>query len=159
MQIIKYSFILALLVFALYITKKYTEFVDARIKYTRIFLKFLQHIEGKISSFLSPPSELGDGFAGEELSQMVERLKKGESLVEAYSSERENLPREADGVLFAYFSDFGKGNLDLELSRLKKGISDLGEVLSVAEAEGEKRKKLCTSVAPALALGIIIWLI
>ena len=90
---------------------------------------------------------------------MVERLKKGESLVEAYSSERENLPREADGVLFAYFSDFGKGNLDLELSRLKKGISDLGEVLSVAEAEGEKRKKLCTSVAPALALGIIIWLI
>lgn len=159
MQIFKYVIIIALLFSALFITKKYAAFVDFRIEYTRAFLKFLRHIEEKLSSYLSPPNELGEGFDRVELSSMIERLKEGESPAAAYSGERGNLPEEADELLFAYFSDFGKGNLELELSRLKKTISALGEILAEAESEGERRKKLCTSVAPALALGIIIWLI
>ena len=159
MQIFKYIIIIALLFSTLFITRKYAAFIDFRIEYARLFLKFLQHVEGKITSYLSPPSELGEGFDRDELLPMIERLKKGESPLAAYSGEREKLPREADELLFAYFTDFGKGNLDLELSRLKKTISALGVIISESEAEGERRKKLCTSVAPALALGIIIWLI
>lgn len=159
MQIFKYIIIIALLFFALFITKKYAAFVDFRIEYTWAFLKFLRHIEGKLSSYLSPPNELGEGFDMVELSAMIERLKNGESPAAAYRCERGNLPREADELLFAYFSDFGKGNLELELSRLKKTISALEDVIAELESEGERRKKICTSLAPALALGVIIWLI
>ena len=159
MQFLKYVIIIALLSSALFITRRYGAFVDFRIEYTRAFLKFLRHIEGKLSSYLSPPNELGEGFDVAELSSMIEKLKNGESPAAAYSGERGNLPREADELLFAYFSDFGKGNLELELSRLKKTISALEEILTEVESEGERQKKLCTSLAPALALGIIIWLI
>jgi hypothetical protein len=159
MKILKYIVIILFLFSALFVSRKYASFIDLRIEYTRAFLKFLEHIEGKISSYLSPPNELGDGFEREELSRMIEGLKNGESLLSAYSGERGNVPLEADELLFSYFSDFGKGNLELELSRLKKTISALRGILAEVEAEGEKRKKLCTGVTPALALGIIIWLI
>jgi hypothetical protein len=159
MKILKYIVIILFLFSALFISRKYASFIDLRIEYTRAFLKFLEHIEGKMSSYLSPLNELGEGFEREELSRMIEGLKNGESLLSAYSGERGNLPLAADELLFSYFSDFGKGNLELELSRLKKTISALKGILAEVEAEGEKRKKLCTGVAPALALGIIIWLI
>jgi hypothetical protein len=92
MKILKYIVIFLFLFSALFISRKYASFIDLRIEYTRAFLKFLEHIEGKMSSYLSPPNELGEGFEREE-------LLTGVKLHNTKTGERYSLP--VDGLFVA----------------------------------------------------------
>ena len=104
MEIAKYTVIIILPIVAIFISKRYCSYVEKTLGKGRSFLRFLHHLERKLTCYLSTPRELGDGFPDEELAAMVERMSSGVTICEAYSYERESLPEAVDQVLFSYLA-------------------------------------------------------
>lgn len=159
MEILKYLLILSLPIIALFISKKYSAFVDSILERARGYYLFLCHIERMLGSYLTPPHRLGDGFSHPSLDDMMMRISAGDSLIDAYRACRGSLPSSVDETLTEFFSDFGKGDVSLELRRVREAISRIDAALSVEGAEGEKQKKICSVIAPSLAIGLVIWMI
>jgi hypothetical protein len=156
---IKCSVICVLPLIALILCRKYWDFIDSFIEQVGAFAAFLRHMERRISGYLTPPSSLGEGFSHPLLSKMVERLARGDSLIEAYRAIDVSIPLWADEILSELFLDFGKGDAALETRRIQDAASRLEDALAKERENGERQKKICSAVAPALALGIVILLI
>lgn len=159
MEIIRYLIMLALPIFALFISKKYAVFVDSIMEKARGYHAFLCHIERKIGTYLTPPHRLGEGFSNPMLKEMLFKISAGESLIDAYLACREPLPFSVDEILVEFFNDFGKGDASLELRRVRDAISRFEKALSEEGEQGEKQKKICSVIAPSFAIGLVIWMI
>lgn len=159
MEIIKYVIIAMLPILALLISKRYSAFVDRELKRAVAYYAFICHIERKIGVYLSPPDRLGDGFGDPLLADMIKRIEEGASLADAYAACRGNMPSEVDKILFEFFSDFGISDASLELRRAREASLRLERALSDLSLRGEKQKRICATVAPSLAIGLVIWLI
>ena len=159
MEIIRYSVIGALPIVALFVCKRYGYFIDSSIERVEVFLSFLRHAERKISGYLTPPSELCNGFLHPALRDMMEKLSSGMSLIDAYQEAGGSVPQWANEILTELFLDFGKGDALLEARRIGDAAVRLEGILSKERENGERQKKVCSAVAPALAIGIVILLI
>lgn len=156
---IKYIVACAISVIALLICKGYSDFVDSSIDRAKAFLYFINHIERKIGGYLTPPSRLGEGFDNPHIQDMIENISSGRSFIDSYRLCRGSLPASIDKVLNSFFLDFGKGSAELELRRARDAARQIEEALDSAVASGEKEKKICSAVMPALAIGIVIWIV
>lgn len=159
MELIKYFVICVLPLVSLIICRKYGDFIDLSIERVEAFISFLRHIERRISGYLTPPSSLGVGFSHPLLSEMLEGLAGGDSLIEAYRAMGASIPLWADEIISELFLDFGKGDASLEIRRIRDAVARLEDALSRERENGEKQKKVCSAVAPALAIGVVILLI
>lgn len=158
MEFIKMLVICTFPIIALIVCKRYTAFIDSSIGRVESFIAFLRHAERRIKSYLTPPSELCNGFVNSELQEMMEKLSKGDSLAQAYDAEG-SVPMWADEILRELFLDFGKGDATLEACRIRDAIERLESALLKEKENGERQKKVCSAVAPALAVGAVILLI
>ena len=159
MEIIKYSVACAIFAFSLFLCKKYTAFVDSSMDRIEAFVSFLRHIERKISGYLTPPIALGEGFSNPLLKEMVDSISSGASFIDAYRRHGGDVPLAADEILVDFFADFGKGDALFEVRRASEASLRLEAVLKKEIELGEKKKKICSAVAPALAIGVVIWMI
>lgn len=159
MKIIKYAIIIMLPIFALLISRRYSAFVDRELQRAKGYYAFVCHIERKIGVYLSPPDRLGEGFSDPILADMIKMIEGGARLIDAYVASRGNMPSEVDKILFEFFSDFGVGDASLELRRAREASLRLERALSEELARGEKQKRICATVAPSLAISLVIWLI
>lgn len=159
MEIIKYIIITALPIIALFISKRYATFVDSAVERAKKYFAFICHIERKIGTYLTPPRGLGDGFSDPELCEMINMISKGERLIDAYVACRGTLPSSIDEILVEFFTDFGKGDASLEVRRARETALRLERALSEETALGEKQKRICSAIAPSLAIALVIWLI
>lgn len=156
---IKYIVICALFVIVFFMCRGYADFVDSSIERARAYLGFVNHIERKVGGYLTPPSKLGEGFESAHLSDMIKNISEGMSFIDSYRLCRGTLPWAIDNILDSFFLDFGKGSADLELRRARDTARQLEEALNLEKINGEKQKKICSAVMPALAIGIVIWII
>ena len=156
---IKYIVACAISVIALLICKGYSDFVDSSLDRAKAFLSLINHIERKIGGYLTPPSRLGEGFDNPHLKDMIENISSGRSFIDSYRLCRGSLPASVDKVLDSFFMDFGKGSADMELRRARDAARQLEVALDSEVANGEKEKKICSAIMPALAIGIVIWII
>ena len=159
MEFIKYFVICVLPLVALAVCRKYGEFIDLSIEHVGAFISFLRHIERRISGYLTPPSALGERFSHPLLSEMLEGLAGGDSLIDAYRAMGASIPLWADEIISELFLDFGKGDALLEIRRIRDAVDRLEDALARERENGEKQKKVCSAVAPALAIGMVIFLI
>lgn len=156
MVYIKYCFIIALLVVAVIISKSYCAFVDRSLVKMNSMLSFLKHIEREIGGYMTPANKLADEYVDEEISDMLIQIKEGAPLVDAYACERGKVPSKIDEILNLYFKDFGKGDLGLELLRVREVISKIESEVSICRGDADKQKKLCRAILPSLAIGVIV---
>ena len=156
---IKYIVIVAVLLLALMVSKSYCKFVDGSLAKARSIYSLLLHIERKLNGYMTPIDKLCVGYDDAVISKMLERLRGGSSLYDAYSAERSDLPKKADEVLYEYFAEFGKCDLKTEIARTKGAISDLDKAIKYCKEDSEKNKRLCMSALPSIAFGIVILLI
>lgn len=156
MVYIKYCFIIALLVVAVIISKSYCAFVDRSLVKMNSMLSFLKHIEREIGGYMTPANKLADEYVDEEISDMLIRIKEGLPLVDAYVCESGKVPSKIDEILSLYFKDFGKGDLGLELLRVREVISKIESEVSICRGDADKQKKLCRAILPSLAIGVIV---
>lgn len=156
---IKYIAICALSVVALTVCRGYADFVDSSMERARAYLGFVNHIERKVGGYLTPPSKLGEGFDNPHLCDMIKNISEGMSFIDSYRLCRGTLPVVIDNILDSFFMDFGKGSAELELRRVRDAVRQLEEALDIEATNGEKQKKICSAVMPALAIGIVIWII
>ena len=159
MEILKYAVIILLPILAFLISKRYSGFVDRELGRARGYYAFICHIERKIGVYLSPPDRLGEGFSDPYIADMIRMIEEGTKLLDAYLACRGNMPSDVDKVLLDFFSDFGISDASLELRRAREASLRLEKVLSDESARGEKQKRICATVAPSLAIGLVIWLI
>ena len=159
MGIIKYIAISILLVLALIISKSYSRFVDNALNKSKGVYSFLLHIEHKLVGNMAPPREIAACYENECIAPMLEKIRNGSLMIDAYREISADIPEELDGLLVEYFADFGKGDLKLELMRVREIIGKIGGILDEYKNEGEKQKKVCNAALPSLAIGIIILLI
>ena len=156
---IKYIIIIAVLLLALTVSKSYCKFVDSSLAKARSIYSFLLHIERKLNGYMTPVDKLCVGYDDVVISKMLERLRGGSSLYDAYSAERADIPEKADEVLCEYFAEFGKCDLKAEIARTRGAISDLDKAIKYCKEDSEKNKRLCMSALPSIAFGIVILLI
>ena len=159
MEVLKYLMMTILPVAALFICKRYASFVDSLVAREEAYLSFLHHIERRVGGYLTPPERLGEGFDDSALSEMLKGLASGMSLAEAYRKFGGEVSVSADEILMELFSDFGKGDVSLEIRRVQEAAEKLSKAIDAAKANGEKQKRVCSAVAPAVIIGIIIWMI
>ena len=159
MDAIKYIALSALPIVAIIICRGYASFVDSAIALSGSYRDFLCHIERRLGGYMTPPRRLGEGFDDPNLASFTRMISEGRSLCEAYLAESGALPTSVREILNGYFSDFGKGELSLELRRVREAICALDRVISQEKEQGNKQKRLCAAVAPSLAVGILILLI
>ncbi len=158
-EIIKYIITASLPIIALLISKRYAAFVDSAVERAKSYFAFVCHIERKIGTYLTPPRGLGDGFSDPALSEMINMISEGERLIDAYVACRGTLPPSVDEILVEFFTDFGKGDASLEVRRAREAALRLERALSDEATLGEKQKRICSAVAPSLAIALVIWLI
>lgn len=150
---------ISLPIIALFIGKRYAVFVDSVMARAKSFLAFIYHVERKVGTYLTPPRDLGEGFSDPALSEMINMMKDGDSLIDSYIACRGTLPSSVDDILLEFFTDFGKGDASLEVRRARDAAIRLERALADEATLGEKQKQICSAVAPSLAIALVIWLI
>ncbi len=159
MDVLKYIVIIALLRVSVLVSKYYCKFVDRSVAKVSSLQAFLKHIERKIGGYMTPANKLADGYEDDVISEMLNGIREGQTLPDAYACVREDLPPKIDEALTLYFGDFGKGDLRLELLRVREAISYIDGEIAVCKSEAEKQKKLCRAALPSIAIGVIIWFV
>lgn len=152
-----------LLLFAALVgVREYEKKLKARLLACRGFAEMLYHVRRKIDGYLTPPSQLLDGFECEALSELGYLDKAREvGMSRAYFELESSLP--IDGVmrtaLFGFFSDFGKDYKDGTVRLIDEALKGLCDHADRLCAENERSLKLVRTLVSAAALGTIILLI
>ena len=139
----------------------YAAYCKRRIAEEERFLSLLLHIEKGITLFLKTPREIADSFSGEEISDLLERVRSGESLGEAFLGVRRRLALSSrmSDRLSEYFSELGTGYREVELKRLALFIGEVREDLAVEEERTPVRIRLAYTLLFAAALSVVIMLL
>ena len=152
-----------LLLFAALIgVREYEKMLKARLLACRGFIELLGHIRRKIDGYLTPPSQLLDGFECAPLSDIGYLEKAREiGMSGAYFELGSSLPIDGAGreVLFGFFSEFGKDYKEGTVRLIDLSLKGLSEHADRLSAENEKSLKLVRTLAVAGAVGMIILLI
>lgn len=150
---------------ALLLSRGYSAFIGKRRAQNEDFYRFLLHIKGEISRFLTPPDRLLCGFQSkvlEEIGFSESALKDGKgSLISLFLSVRERLSvsENVKELLEEFFIGFGEDYKDGELKRCDGYAERLAELIGREGEELEKGEKLVRAVLCAASLGIVILLI
>ena len=153
----------ALLLFAALIgVGEYEKKLKARLLVCRGFVELLQHVRRKIDGYLTPPSQLLDGFECAALSDIgyLDRAREI-GMCSAYFELEASLPTDGAvrSALFGFFSDFGKDYKDGTVKLIDRSLKELSAHADRLRTENEKSLKLVRTLAAAGALGAIILLI
>ena len=151
-----------LLMSVLALTREYKKFLEKRLGICRGFTELLLHVRRKIDSYLTPASQLLDGFECKALADEGYMKKAHEvGISEAFFSLEKAIPMESSErvILESFFADFGKDYKDGTLRSLDIAIAGLRECIEKLCAENERSLKLVCTLAVAAALGLIILLI
>lgn len=151
-----------LLVAVLAMTREYEMFLKKRFDVCRGFIELLSHIRRKIDGYLTPATELLDGFECKALTETgyVDRARE-KGISSAYFELEGSLHLDAavQSCLSSFFSDFGKDYKEGTLKLLDLSIGRLSEYTERLSAENERSLKLARTLAAAVALGLIILII
>lgn len=151
-----------LLLGALYVSREYEKSLANRWELCSGFVDLLAHIRRKIDGYLTPPSQLLDGFYSAALEGVGYIAKARDvGISAAYFELSKTLPLEkkAKECLGAFFCDFGKDYREGTVRALDAALGGLRDHLKTLGAENEKNLKLARTLCVAAALGIIILLI
>lgn len=148
---------------ALFFGREYSTYAERRADEGESFIRLLAHIEKMIDSYLLPHGELFLGFSDERLEKcgFLGKLREGSGLSVAFSSASDKLLicESIKTRLAEYFSGFGKGYKEAELSRLRECRTDVEKMLSNERAELEKNVKVTRALLLGGAAGIMIMII
>ena len=127
------------------------------------FLRFIKFIRGRVACYLEPPRRFAGEFASETLAEcgFLPSLARCGTLFEAYESVRDglNIEKDADEILYEYFSHSGKGYLENEIKSLDNTISLLDNLCRKRGEYIENRTKIVKVSSLALGLGLSILLL
>ena len=150
---------------ALLLSRGYSAFVSKRRLQNEEFYRFILHIKGEISRFLTPPERLLCGFHSEALEEIgfaeCGRKDGKTGLISVFLSVRERLSvsEKVKELLEEFFSGFGEDYREGELKRCDAYAERLCEIIRAEGEELEKGQRLVQALLCAGALGIVILLI
>lgn len=148
------------MVSALLFGKSYGAFIKKRESEGEELLRFLLHIKGEVSRFLSTPESICASFRSDILFRTgFLPLSEGGSLADALESAELSISMAMHEVLSEFFSGFGKNYLEAEISRCTEFCERLDKMLSKEKEEYQKNVRVVKTVSAAAALGIVILLI
>ena len=127
------------------------------------FRDFLEKMNLRILAYL----DTGAGFvAGEEFSALrrvgfIQGVLSGNGLFDSYSEciQRLSISKSDKTLLYDFFKEYGKGDMDIEVKRTDRIIGALAARTETVCGEIKKKIKVFTSVALAVCLGVVILII
>ena len=145
----------------LMISKIYSEYLTRGVSELREFKDLLEKMNLRVTAYL----DTGWGFIKDEDYRALRRvgfidsLSRG-SLFEAYSECLESLSisKSDKSLLNDFFKEYGKSDMNSEIKRTEKIISELDKRGANAHSEVEKKIKVFTSVTLAVCMGVVILL-
>ena len=147
---------------AIFIGRGYRRYLDLGMAELYGFEKLLIHMEGKLSRYLTPISDMLRDFSDEALENagFVEAAKNN-SLNCAFSQVKKKLAidKNACEVLEKFFSDFGQGYKEDELRKISAAREELEKIIAFCREELPKNEKTVSALLLAASLGAGILLI
>lgn len=141
----------------------YSAYIRRRVAEYSAYLGFLQLMRREISSSLPTARELGARSSDSVLERLgfLPALCEGELISEAFSkTAKDSLISDADReALGRYFSDFGLGTLNTELSSLDAFIASFLERERAERSEAPRRIKLAATLLMLFAAAVTVLLI
>ncbi len=145
---------------AVLIYKKYTSYLEHRVLLASAFLDFLKHVRTRISCFLTPVSELCEGYESPPLTEcgFLPLLKEGKSL--AYAYERVSISfcfdEKTDTMIKRTLSSLGEGYREDGIREIDLALVSLGEFCESLSNKTNEEKRIVSVVGTALVVGMII---
>ncbi len=155
---LKYLGLLMIASAGILISREYEKKEKKRLFELSEFIRLLEHVRLKISSFLSPKSDWLSSFSAES-SPISEFLGFAEahSLSESFDFVKDKLSLGAErDTLARLFATLGKTYKDGEIELLDEGIAELNERREKLSEECEKNIKTVKVLVAAISLGLII---
>lgn len=147
----------------LLLSGSYSAYIRRRVAEYSAYLDFLRFMRREISSSIPTTRELGfrSGDSVLEGIGFLPALREGALISEAFSrSKKESLMSEADReALGHYFSEFGLGTLNTELSSLDACIASFSERERAERSEAPRRIKLAATLLMLFAAALTVLLI
>lgn len=150
-----------LLLAALLCGREYSAYADRRLRECEGYLTLVSYIEKMIDSYLAPLSVIFRDFECEALTEngFLPAVRSGVSPGEALGEKKLLIPEDIRELLCDYFSGFGKGYKDAELSRTRKAREELEKMVENERASLEKSVKVIRALLLGVAAGIAILII
>lgn len=154
--------VLLILGSAVALSRGYGKYLKKRTSTLRSLIDLIRYLEGRMEGYLEPLAvALGKYTGTEELSELLLRLRRGESARTAYREVRGKLsvcPR-ADAVLLGLFDGLGGGKLGQELRQIRSALAELDRMYSEEKTETERSLRVFCALILAAALGLCIFMI
>jgi hypothetical protein len=138
----------------------YTEFAKQRLLEYEAYLKLFSHIEWSLSSNAATVKEWSEGYKSPpiEATGFLAYLRGGTPIKEAYikASKKSVASPPVKELLLEFFSEYGKGYLSRELTKLKHVRDTLTRIREEESVLLMKNIKLYRILLFTGALGIVI---
>ena len=148
---------------ALFFIRGYRTYKAREARQYCALLAFLSGLFRYVSTTGAAVDKYMEMTEGDELKEIgfFDAYRVSGSLNGAYLAVRSELliSEKADALISGCLSAFGSGYLDEELRSLRACITELEEMAKVAEDEGARSVRIVSSVAAAVAVGVIIMLL
>lgn len=147
-----------LLISAVICGRAYEKYASRSLFELEELMRALRYIKSRISTFLSPRSELLSGFRSDILARsgFLRRVHEGEELSTAFASSSLSIPKAARAALTAFFSELGRGYRTEELSRADSAISECEAILLREREQLPKDVKIVKTLLLSGALALVI---
>ena len=160
---LKYIGAAVLFLVAFYFSREYRRHSEGRLLEGEAALAFMKALRREVSCFLRPVSEWAKDYSDAVFLKtgIIEPLREGASLSEAYELSEGNLSMSGDAkaCLRSFCKSFGRGYLEDELRALDSYLDELSLLLS-KEREGlRKNCRLVGTLSAAASFAIVILLI
>ncbi len=157
-------FAIALIMGAAIVCRRaYVKFVSRSLEEYRGFIRYLEHIEGRIGCYLERGDSLSEGFSSAALDRcgFLGALREGMCHKDAFARAEGELALDEDGkrLLEGFFASLGTGYLERELRALDLTLQRLRQAERVQSEELVKKIKVAGSVCICAALGVILLII
>lgn len=159
----KYVGIALVALAAALVTSSYRSRLLARTSLLETFVALALHIRARVTGYLEPPSVWANGYRaeGDEVGELLLRVRRGETPEAAYLAIRDglSLSAEAKELVGSFLSGLGRDDVGNERKNMDIGVDKLSALLEKERDECAERGRIAAVMALMLSAGGAILII